>query len=173
MTWSTAVGWAATWSLFPSDPLSGAGLPIWLPAGAAARRAVEEHVRERERRAGYQHVDSPPLGKRELFELSGHPEHFSDDMFPPMRVSERRAHPAAQRLPAPRLVYRSRGRSYRELPLRIAELGRDVPGRTGPGCSAGSLRLRDGRALDPIPVSDALRLVTDVATTHSADLLPA
>ena len=58
--------------LFVSDPLAGAGLPIWLPAGAAARHAVEEYVRELERRAGYQHVYSPPLGKRELFELSGH-----------------------------------------------------------------------------------------------------
>ena len=73
--------------LFCSDPLAGAGLPIWLPDGAAARHAVEEYLREKERRAGYRHVVSPPLGKRELFELSGHAEHFSDDMFPPMRMS--------------------------------------------------------------------------------------
>ncbi|TDB75730.1 threonine--tRNA ligase [Micromonospora sp. KC723] len=110
--------------LFVSDPLAGAGLPIWLPAGAAARHAVEEYVRDLERRAGYQHVYSPPLGKRELFELSGHLGYFADDMFPPMRLSaddEFVLRPAL--CPHHALVWRSRGRSYRELPLRVAELG--------------------------------------------------
>ncbi|MGW0431622.1 threonine--tRNA ligase [Micromonospora sp. NPDC003197] len=110
--------------LFHADPLSGAGLPIWLPAGAAARHAVEEYVRELERRAGYQHVYSPPLGKRELFELSGHLGYFADDMFPVMRLSaddEFVLRPAL--CPHHALVYRARGRSYRELPLRIGELG--------------------------------------------------
>ncbi|MFI7607104.1 threonine--tRNA ligase [Micromonospora sp. NPDC049366] len=110
--------------LFVSDPLAGAGLPIWLPAGAAARHAVEEYLRELERRAGYQHVYSPPLGKRELFERSGHLGYFGDDMFPPMRLSaddEFLLRPAL--CPHHALVFRARGRSYRELPLRIAELG--------------------------------------------------
>ncbi len=110
--------------LFVSDPLAGAGLPIWLPAGAAARHAVEEYVRELERRAGYRHVYSPPLGKRELFELSGHLGYFADDMFPPMRLSaddEFVLRPAL--CPHHALVFRARGRSYRELPLRVAELG--------------------------------------------------
>jgi threonyl-tRNA synthetase len=110
--------------LFSSDPLAGAGLPIWLPAGAAARHAVEQHLRERERRAGYQHVVSPPLGRRELFVLSGHAEHFSDDMFPPMPLSDDDQLQLRPSLcPHHALVYRSRGRSYRELPLRIAEIG--------------------------------------------------
>src|SRR5688500_12742773 len=73
--------------LFHSDPLAGAGLPIWLPAGAAARHAVEEYIREEERRAGYQHVYSPPVAKRQLYELSGHLPHFAEDMFPLMRLS--------------------------------------------------------------------------------------
>ncbi|MFD2766924.1 threonine--tRNA ligase [Micromonospora eburnea] len=110
--------------LFASDPLAGAGLPIWLPAGAAARHAVEEYVRELERRAGYRHVYSPPLGRRELFELSGHLGYFADDMFPPMRLSaddEFVLRPAL--CPHHALVYRARGRSYRELPLRVGELG--------------------------------------------------
>ena len=113
--------------LFASDPLAGAGLPIWLPHGAAARHAVEEHVREMERRHGYQHVVSPPMGRPELFRLSRHLEHFADEMFPAMRMSD---HDSADELilrpglcPMHSLVYRSRGRSYRELPLRIAELG--------------------------------------------------
>ncbi|MGB2568216.1 threonine--tRNA ligase [Micromonospora citrea] len=110
--------------LFVSDPLAGAGLPIWLPAGAAARHAVEEYVRELERRAGYRHIYSPPLGKRELFALSGHLGYFADDMFPPLRLSaddEFVLRPAL--CPHHALVYRARGRSYRELPLRVAELG--------------------------------------------------
>jgi threonyl-tRNA synthetase len=110
--------------LFCSDPLAGAGLPIWLPAGAAARQAVEDHLRERERRAGYQHVVSPPMGKRELYELSGHAEHFGDDMFPPMRMSDDDELVLRPSLcPHHALVFRARGRSYRELPLRIAEFG--------------------------------------------------
>ncbi|MEU7569883.1 threonine--tRNA ligase [Micromonospora sp. NPDC049240] len=110
--------------LFVTDPLAGAGLPIWLPAGAAARHAVEEYVRELERRAGYRHVYSPPLGRRELFERSGHLGWFADDMFPPMRLSaddEFVLRPAL--CPHHALVFRARGRSYRELPLRVAELG--------------------------------------------------
>uniref|UniRef100_A8M2T5 Threonine--tRNA ligase n=1 Tax=Salinispora arenicola (strain CNS-205) TaxID=391037 RepID=A8M2T5_SALAI len=110
--------------LFTSDPLAGAGLPLWLPAGAAARHAVEEYIRELERQAGHQHVLTPPLGKRELFELSGHLDFFADDMFPPMRLSaddEFVLRPAL--CPHHALVYRSRGRSRRDLPLRIAELG--------------------------------------------------
>ena len=110
--------------LFHSDPLVGAGLPIWLPDGAAARRAVEERIIDRERRSGYQHVISPPLGKRELYELSGHLQHFAGDMFPPMRLSdddELMLRPSL--CPHHALVFRSRGRSYRELPLRVAELG--------------------------------------------------
>jgi threonyl-tRNA synthetase len=110
--------------LFHADPLSGAGLPIWLPAGAAARHAIEEYVRELERRAGYQHVYSPPLGKRELFERSGHLGYFADDMFPIMKLSaddEFVLRPAL--CPHHCLVFGARGRSYRELPLRIGELG--------------------------------------------------
>jgi threonyl-tRNA synthetase len=113
--------------LFDTDPLIGAGLPYWLPAGAAVRHALEEYVRDLERKAGYQHVYSPVLGKRELYEISGHWEHYRDGIFPPMTVG---AGPAAEQLlmrpslcPHHALIYRSRARSYRDLPLRIAELG--------------------------------------------------
>ncbi|BFO18074.1 hypothetical protein SHKM778_44620 [Streptomyces sp. KM77-8] len=68
--------------LFDTDPLIGAGLPYWLPDGAAVRHTLEEYIRAAERRAGYQHVYSPVLGKRELYEISGHWAHYSDDMFP-------------------------------------------------------------------------------------------
>ena len=114
--------------IFDTDPLIGAGMPYWLPAGAAIRHALEEYVRELERRAGYQHVYSPVLAKRELYELSGHWEHYRDGMYPPMAVDSRAGGSDQVVLrpsmcPHHAVMFRSRGRSYRELPLRIAELG--------------------------------------------------
>ncbi|MFE0414927.1 threonine--tRNA ligase [Streptomyces tendae] len=110
-------------ALFGTDPLMGAGLPYWLPDGAVVRHTLEEYVREAERRAGYRHVYSPVLGKRELYEISGHWEHYRDDMFPPMELGAEEVVLRPSLCPHHALVYRSRSRSYRELPLRIAELG--------------------------------------------------
>jgi threonyl-tRNA synthetase len=109
--------------LFDTDPLIGAGLPYWLPAGAAIRHALEEYVREVERRAGYQHVYSPVLGKRELYEISGHWAHYRDGMYPPMDVGGEQVVLRPSLCPHHALIYRSRARSYRDLPLRMAELG--------------------------------------------------
>jgi len=109
--------------LFDTDPLIGAGLPYWLPAGAAIRRALEEYVREVERRAGYQHVYSPVLGKRELYEISGHWSHYRDGMYPPMDIGSEQVVLRPSLCPHHALIYRSRTRSYRGLPLRLAELG--------------------------------------------------
>ena len=114
--------------IFDTDPLIGAGLPYWLPAGAAIRHALEEYVRELERQAGYQHVYSPVLGKRELYEISGHWAHYRDGMYPPMAMSGGAG--AAEQVvlrpslcPHHALMFRARARSYRDLPLRLAELG--------------------------------------------------
>lgn len=109
--------------LFGTDPLLGAGLPYWLPEGAAVRHALEEYVREREVRAGYRHVYSPVLGKRELYELSGHWAHYREDMFPPMDVGGEQVVLRPSLCPHHAVIYRSHAHSYRELPLRIAELG--------------------------------------------------
>ena len=109
--------------LFDTDPLMGAGLPYWLPDGATVRHELEEYVRELERAAGYRHVYSPVLGKRELYEISGHWSHYSDDMFPPMRLGSEEVVLRPSLCPHHALIYRSRSHSYRELPLRIAELG--------------------------------------------------
>ena len=109
--------------LFDTDPLIGAGLPYWLPDGAAVRHTLEEYVREEERRAGYRHVHSPVLGKRELYEISGHWAHFSEDMFPPMELGGEQLVLRPSLCPHHALIYRSRGHSYRDLPLRMAELG--------------------------------------------------
>jgi threonyl-tRNA synthetase len=108
--------------LFDADPLIGSGLPFWLPAGAAARHEVEAYLHDLERRNGYQHVYSPALGKRALFEMSGHWRNFADDMFPPMELGDQLVlRPSL--CPHHALIFKSRQRSYRELPLRIAELG--------------------------------------------------
>jgi len=110
--------------LFCSDPLVGAGLPIWLPAGAAARHAIESYLYDLERRAGYQHVYSPPLGKSDLYRKSGHLDHFAEDMFPTMALSSDDEFVLRPSLcPHHALVYRARQRSWRELPVRVAELG--------------------------------------------------
>ncbi len=110
-------------ALFDTDPLMGAGLPYWLPDGATVRHALEEYVRDAERRAGYRHVASPVLGKRELYELSGHWAHYRDDMFPPMELGGEQVVLRPSLCPHHALIYRSRARSHRELPLRMAELG--------------------------------------------------
>ncbi|MBV7698239.1 threonine--tRNA ligase [Streptomyces sp. TRM70350] len=109
--------------LFGTDPLMGAGLPYWLPDGAVVRHVLEEYLRDVERRAGYRHVYSPVLGKRELYEISGHWEHYRDDMFPPMQVGAEEVVLRPSLCPHHALIYRARARSHRELPLRIAELG--------------------------------------------------
>src|SRR3977135_4426703 len=109
--------------LFGSDPLIGAGLPLWLPAGAAARHAVETYIREEERLAGYQHVYSPPLAKRAMYERSGHLAKFDDDMFPPMPDGDDALMLRPSICPNHALALAARARSYPELPLRVAELG--------------------------------------------------
>ncbi|WP_433613540.1 threonine--tRNA ligase [Dactylosporangium sp. CA-139114] len=110
--------------LFHSDPLVGAGLPLWLPRGAAARRAVEDYLLDLERRHGYRHVYSPPLAKAEMYHRSGHLPHYADDMFPPMALDADNAFVLRPSLcPHHAAVFAARGRSYRELPLRIGEIG--------------------------------------------------
>ena len=109
--------------LFDSDPLIGAGLPYWLPAGAAVRRALESYISEVERRAGYQQVYSPVLAKRELYEISGHWAKYQDDMYPPMDMGSEQLVLRPSICPHHALMYRSRSHSYRELPLRLSELG--------------------------------------------------
>lgn len=109
--------------LFDTDPLIGAGLPYWLPDGATVRHTLEEYIRDQERRAGYRHVYSPVLGKRELYEISGHWSHYSDDMFPPMDLGGEQVVLRPSLCPHHAVIYRSCSHSYRELPLRMAELG--------------------------------------------------
>lgn len=108
--------------LFATHPDVGAGLPLWLPDGAAMRAELERFSAEEWQRAGCHRVYTPVLAKRSLFERSGHWEKFSEDMFPPMRVGGDELVLRPANCPHHALVYASSQRSYRDLPLRLAEL---------------------------------------------------
>jgi threonyl-tRNA synthetase len=109
--------------LFTSDELVGAGLPLWLPGGAVVREQLERFIVDLERHAGYQRVFSPVLGKRELYERSGHLQHFRDDMFPPMDVGGEQLVLRPSNCPHHLLIYAARQHSFRDLPVRLSELG--------------------------------------------------
>ena len=109
--------------LFTVNETVGAGLPLWLPKGATIRRLLEEYILERERALGYLHVHTPDLAKVDLYERSGHWEHYQDSMFPPMQLENERMVLRPMNCPHHILVYESKQRSYRDLPIKIAELG--------------------------------------------------
>jgi threonyl-tRNA synthetase len=109
--------------LFTTSELVGAGLPTLLPKGATVRRLLEEYILSQERAAGYQHVYSPDLGKVDLFKISGHWEHYRDSMYPPMALEHEELVLRPMNCPHHVLVYQSKLRSYRDLPVRIAEIG--------------------------------------------------
>ena len=109
--------------LFAVNELVGAGLPLWLPKGATVRRLLEEYILERERATGYEHVYTPDLAKIELYKVSGHWEHYHEDMFPPMDLETEQMVLRPMNCPHHILIYKSKMRSYRDLPVRIAELG--------------------------------------------------
>jgi threonyl-tRNA synthetase len=109
--------------LFAVNELVGAGLPLWLPKGAAVRRVLEDYIVDKERRAGYQHVYTPDLAKLELYQRSGHWEHYHEDMFPPMQLENEQMVLRPMNCPHHILIYKSKMHSYRDLPVRLAELG--------------------------------------------------
>ena len=109
--------------LFTVNELVGAGLPLWLPKGAVVRRVLEDYIVEKERKAGYQHVYTPDLAKIELYQKSGHWEHYHEDMFPPMDLETEQMVLRPMNCPHHILIYKSKMRSYRDLPVRLAELG--------------------------------------------------
>ena len=108
--------------VFAADPLAGAGLPLWLPAGAAIRDELERLAKDIAHDDGCVDVRTPVLGKRALFERSGHWAKFSKDMFPPMKLGEDEVVLRPANCPHHALVYSSEQRSYRDLPIRFNEL---------------------------------------------------
>jgi threonyl-tRNA synthetase len=109
--------------VFATDPLAGAGLPLWLPDGAVIRDELQRLAKDLARADGCESVYSPVLGKRALFERSGHWAKFSDDMFPPVPVGGDELVLRPANCPHHALIYSSVQRSYRELPVRFNELG--------------------------------------------------
>jgi threonyl-tRNA synthetase len=109
-------------AVFTTDALVGAGLPLWLPAGAVIRHELELFAAEIARADGCLPVYSPVLAKRALFETSGHWAKFSDDMFPPMRVGGDVLVLRPANCPHHAMIYAARPRSYRDLPIRLNEL---------------------------------------------------
>lgn len=109
--------------LFALDPLVGSGLPLWLPKGATIRRELERFVTEEELRAGYLHVVTPHVGRAELYEISGHLPYYQDTMFPLMKVEDEQFVLKPMNCPHHIRIFQSRPRSYRDLPMRIAEFG--------------------------------------------------
>lgn len=110
--------------LFANSQLVGAGLPLWLPIGATIRREIERYIVDKEVSMGYDHVYTPVLANVDLYKTSGHWDHYQEDMFPPMKLDETEEMVLRpMNCPHHMMVYNNKPHSYRELPIRIAELG--------------------------------------------------
>jgi threonyl-tRNA synthetase len=106
---------------FPEE--IGSGLPVFHPKGGIIRREMESYARRRHEEAGYSFVNTPHITKGHLFETSGHLPYYADTMFPPMDLEGSDYYLKAMNCPMHNLIFRARGRSYRELPLRLFEFG--------------------------------------------------
>ncbi len=109
--------------IFTLSEKVGQGLPLWLPNGAKIRRTIERYIVDLEERMGYHHVYTPHLASVELYKTSGHWDHYRDDMYPPMNIDHEELVLRPMNCPHHMMIYRNELRSYRDLPLRIAELG--------------------------------------------------
>ena len=110
--------------LFFTSQQVGSGLPVWLPNGATIRRQVERYITDKELANGYQHVYTPVLSNLNLYKTSGHWDHYREDMFPPMDMGDGEfLELRPMNCPSHIMVFKHKPRSYRELPIRIAELG--------------------------------------------------
>lgn len=110
--------------LFTNSQLVGAGLPLWLPNGATIRREIERYIVDKEVSMGYDHVYTPVLANVDLYKTSGHWDHYQEDMFPTMKLDETEEMVLRpMNCPHHMMIYNNKPHSYRELPIRIAELG--------------------------------------------------
>lgn len=110
--------------LFMLNPEVGSGLPFWLPKGATIRRTIERYITDKEISLGYQHVYTPIMANVEFYKRSGHWDHYHEDMFPPMDMGDGELLVLRpMNCPHHMMVYKDNIHSYRELPIRIAELG--------------------------------------------------
>ena len=127
--------------LYMIDELIGKGLPVWLPNGEILKSEIERYAVETEEAYGYDRVTTPVLAKQELFECSGHLPHYAEGMYPPMEMDDGTYYLKAMNCPMHHLIFRNKKRSYRELPLRIAEYGTVYRNELS-GTLSGLLRVR-------------------------------
>ena len=111
--------------LFMTDELVGRGLPMFLPNGYTIWQELEEYIKEKERRLGYQHVMTPCVGTVDLYKTSGHWDHYQQNMFPPMEMEDEMYVLRPMNCPHHMRIYANRPRSYRNLPIRIGEIAHD------------------------------------------------
>ncbi|MYL34163.1 threonine--tRNA ligase [Pontibacillus yanchengensis] len=109
--------------IFTVSQKVGQGLPLWLPKGATIRRTIERYIVDLEERLGYDHVYTPVLGSVDLYKTSGHWDHYQEDMFPTMEMDNEDLVLRPMNCPHHMMIYKSQFHSYRNLPVRIAELG--------------------------------------------------
>ena len=112
-------------SLFMTDDLVGKGLPMFLPNGYTVWQELEDYIKEKERKLGYQHVMTPCVGSVNLYVTSGHWAHYRKNMFPPMEVEGESFVLRPMNCPHHMMIYSSRPHSYKELPIRLAEIAHD------------------------------------------------
>ncbi|GIS48280.1 MAG: hypothetical protein Ct9H90mP21_1870 [Methanobacteriota archaeon] len=127
--------------LYMINELIGKGLPVWLPYGEVLKSEIENFAIETEEAYGYDRVTTPVLGKKELFETSGHLPHYAEGMYPPMKMDDGDFYLKAMNCPMHHLVFTNSKRSYRDLPIRIAEYGTVYRNELS-GTLAGLLRVR-------------------------------
>lgn len=109
--------------LFMNSQLIGQGLPLWLPKGATIRRVIERYIVDKEQKLGYDHVYTPIMGSVDLYKTSGHWDHYQENMFPVMDMDNEQLVLRPMNCPHHMMIYKNDIHSYRELPIRIAELG--------------------------------------------------
>lgn len=109
--------------IFTTSKEVGQGLPLWLPNGAKIRRIIERYIVDLEESLGYEHVYTPVLANVDLYQISGHYAHYHDSMYPPMDIDHESLVLRPMNCPHHMMIYKSEPRSYRDLPLKIAELG--------------------------------------------------
>ena len=112
-------------NLFMTHQLIGAGLPMYLPYGATIRRTLERYIQDKELKLGYKHVYTPSLATTDLYKISGHWDHYKEDMFPIMHMDNEELVLRPMNCPHHMLIYKNSLRSYRDLPIRIGELAND------------------------------------------------
>ncbi|MBU4481148.1 threonine--tRNA ligase [Patescibacteria group bacterium] len=109
--------------LFMIDEKIGKGLPLWLPKGYFIRHLIEDYIYKLELKNGYQHVLTPHLAKEDLYKTSGHLAHYKENMYAPIEIEGERYYLKPMNCPHHHSIYKNKIRSYRDLPLRIAEFG--------------------------------------------------